>query len=488
MSPGFDVASLAPALDALASLAGGAWSLAPADEDGVPVVANGQVVARLRPAEPAETAAALARALGWAADRQLTVQDLARQTARSWQELTFLHRMATRLDELPRDDDAMPALLGELARVLGAGAGWIVVPGARARTWSLDGTPPPDGLPDLASGIQASGMALAVATAADVPEDVDPEDAEAFAPHLPLVVAPMLDQGDPIGLIALARPRDGAPWSSFAAKMVFSAAAMGAGVLHRARLMDETRRSAALRRELEVARTIQDGLRPRSAPARHDLTAWGWRREATAVGGDLYGWWGEDRPDAPMWFYVGDVSGHGVGAALIMSNAYAVLRTVCRAEDDAARAADRFNDQICEDIEDAPEYLTLALLRYDPTARALSHVGMGHPPVLLLPAGAAAPTTLSGDGLPAGMFGGTGYRASSCEVADGDLLLAFTDGLIEAERPDGEPFGLDRLAAALAAGRDLPLPELGAALVAAVEAFTGEVELSDDQTLLLVRF
>ena len=488
MSAGPDPLGLGPAFEALAALAGGRWALAPADAEGEPIMANGQVVARLQPGEPAEKARALAQALGWAADRQMTVQDLARQTARSWQELTFLHRMAKRLDELPRDDDAMPALLRELARVLGAGTGWIVVPGARARTWGLDGTPPPAALLDLASGIQAATMALTLATPADVPEDVEPEDAEDLAPHLPLVVAPMLDQGDPIGLIALAAPRDGAPWSSFAAKVVFSAAAMGAGVLHRARLMDETRRSAALRRELEVARTIQDGLRPRSAPARHDLTAWGWRREATAVGGDLYGWWGEDRPDAPMWFYVGDVSGHGVGAALIMSNAYAVLRTICRAEDDAARAADRFNDQICEDIEDAPEYLTLALLRFDPARRALAHVGMGHPPVLLLPAGADAPLVLSGDGLPAGMFGGTGYHASSHAVGPGDLLLAFTDGLIEAERPDGEAYGLERLAATLAVGRALPLPDLGAALVAAVERFTGDVEPGDDQTLLLVRF
>lgn len=488
MSQAFDVASLEPALAILGELAGGGWSLAPADADGVPVTANGVVVARLRPAEPREAAEALARALSWAADRQVTVRDLARQAARSWQELTFQYRMAKRLDELPRPEDAMPALLGELARVVGATAGWIAAPGTRPGTWSLDGTPAPAGLPDLASDIQASGMALAVAGPADLPEDVDPEDAAGLAAHLPLVVAPMLDQGDPIGLIALARPRDGAPWSSFAAKVVFSAAAMGAGVLHRARLMDETRRSAELRRELEVARTIQDGLRPRHAPARSDLAAWGWRREAAAVGGDLYGWWGEDRPDAPMWFYVGDVSGHGVGAALIMSNAYAVLRTVCRAEDDAARAAARFNDQICEDIEDAPEYLTLALLRFDPSRREIAHVGMGHPPVLLLPAGAAAPVVLAGAGLPAGMFAGSPYDAQARAVGAGDLLLAFTDGLIEAERADGEPFGLERLADALVAHRDRDLPALGAALVAAVGAFAGVAEVADDQTLLLVRF
>ena len=114
-------------------------------------------------------------------------------------------------------------------------------------------------------------------------------------------------------------------------------------------------------------------------------------------------------------------------------------------------------------------------------------MGLGHPPLVLLRAGATEPELLEGQGLPAGLFPGEAPGALDLTLAAGDLLVAYTDGITERERADGEPYGLERLQAAVVRHRDLAPAALGEAVVADVDAFAGEAVASDDQTLLVVR-
>jgi serine phosphatase RsbU (regulator of sigma subunit) len=477
----FDPRPLERVLAWLGEASGGpcTW-LPPETPDGEPVTAEGRLVGHLQAAhlDPSHRRAA-AELLGWAAQRVLTQADLTRQGARLWRELTFFHRMGVQLDDLPDPVEAFPVLLGAIARQIPSAEGWLVLP--EARGWQLAG-PPPEDLWVLARALDVTTMGRAVATPDQLPDQLPAEARSRLAPHLPLLVATLVDQGAIAGVLALGAPTKEA-YSSFAGKLLTAGAAMAMGVLRRERMLQQARAAAQMARELEVARGIQRTLLPAAPLELPELACWGWCREAAVVGGDMFGWW----PGERHWLFLGDVSGHGVGAALYMSNAHAILRALCREHRDPAVVAAHLNDLLGEEISASGAYLTLALASYEPATRALRFVGLGHPPLVLLRAGATEPELLEGQGLPAGLFPGEAPGALDLTLAAGDLLVAYTDGITERERADGEPYGLERLQAAVVRHRDLAPAALGEAVVADVDAFAGEAVASDDQTLLVVR-
>lgn len=484
-----DLQQLRPFVDLMREHVGVPLTVVAPTESGEPIEANGQVIGRLRAAGTSKLELqALAALLGWAADRQLTVTDLTRQSARLWQELNFFHRMSRRLDEMPNPEEAMPALVEALTRLLGSKFGWIMLNVPEERHWTVGGEPEPPGLLELARSVQATGTGLALTRVSQLPMPVSAEVRDRLSALFPLVLAPLVDAGQLVGVVAIAGPNRGVPYSSFAVKLLYSSAAMAIGVVRRERMIRQAQSAAELRRELEVARSIQQTLRPRRPLEGTGLQCWGWCREATIVGGDLYGWWHSEGLDKPTWFYVGDVSGHGVGAALFMSNAYAILRALCQEEDSPAVVADCLNEILHEDIAQSGQYLTLSLLRFDPSSRRLQYVGLGHPPLLLLRRDAERPEVLEGEGMPAGLFLGTHNQQADWPVSPGDLVLAYTDGITESSAPDGEHFGLDRLADLMVAHRARPLAEVGNAILESLDTFTGPSAPADDQTLMLVRF
>jgi sigma-B regulation protein RsbU (phosphoserine phosphatase) len=347
--------------------------------------------------------------------------------------------------------------------------------------------PAPPALRTLAEAARASGSALAVSQAAHMPESLSAGEREALEAFLPIVVAPVQVQGALVGAVAVGQPITPGPYMSFAAKLLYGGTAMANGLLLRARMIHEAEAAASLRREMEVARRIQQSLRPRAPLALPAVSAWGWCREATMVGGDMYGWWTPEAPHQPVWCYIGDVSGHGVGPALLMSNAYAVLRALCREEATAAAVADRLNALLCEDIEQAMEYLTLSLMRIDPVAGELHYVGLGHPPVLLLGAGEESPVWLEGDGLPAGLFSGETYQSATVRLQPGDLLVAYTDGITEPENAYGEMFGEERLMDLLVKYQNADAAEIIARSIEAVKLWAASPEQEDDMTMVVAR-
>jgi serine phosphatase RsbU (regulator of sigma subunit)/antitoxin (DNA-binding transcriptional repressor) of toxin-antitoxin stability system len=481
------LSGLTPVVAWLENLTDTRWQLLPVDaEAGELVTANGQPVARLAALNDTTADTAGAALLGWAADRVLTVKDLTRQSARLWQELAFFHRITVKLDALAAPLEGMPVLLEALVKLLRSRDGWLVASLGRGGEWASGDRPMPPGLAKLATAAQASGGSLSLSRPEHLPEGLAPHEREALLAAMPLLVAPLAAQGELAGFVAVASPMAEGPYTSFSAKLLHTGASLATGLVQRCRMLQAAESAASLRRELEVARRIQQSLRPRQPLERPDVACWGWCREAAIVGGDMYGWWTPETPDAPIWCYIGDVAGHGVGPALLMSNAYAVLRALCREEGDAGRVASRLNALMCEDIEAAMEYLTLSLMRLDPAGRQLHYVGLGHPPVLLWRRGHDAPIWLEGDGMPAGLFASATYQEAIVPLEPGDLLVAYTDGITEAELPDGEPFGQDRLAELIRVHRDAPLPAIGQALIGALGE-NGDAYPDDDQTLLIMR-
>jgi serine phosphatase RsbU (regulator of sigma subunit) len=237
-----------------------------------------------------------------------------------------------------------------------------------------------------------------------------------------------------------------------------------------------------LRRELELSRLIQTEMLPRSPLVAGAVEIAGVSLPAREVGGDFFNYF--LLPDTRLAMLVGDVSGKGVSAALLMANVQATLRARMPYEPDLAKLADALDRELDLNTPGGV-YLTLFVALLEPGGRTLRYVNAGHNPQFLLRRdGRIEP--LASTGLPIALYAGHGYRELQVAVAPGDLLFFYTDGLVETENERGEMFGTERLRALLAGG-DTDVTALLRRVTDALAAHRGRAEPFDDATLMAMR-
>ena len=253
---------------------------------------------------------------------------------------------------------------------------------------------------------------------------------------------------------------------------------MAADVERHQRLTIEQER---IKRELELGRQIQHDMLPHE-PLRLGLTEIkGVSVPAREVGGDFFNYF--ETPSGQIALLVGDVSGKGVGAALLMANIQASLRTRLALGQDLSVLAEELDRDI-EHGTPGPVYATLFVGLLDPATRLLRYVNAGHNPQYVLRQEGGL-TEMPSTGLPAGLFAGHGYQEQRVQLAAGDLLFFYTDGCVEAEDEVGDMFGVERLEKLLTSiqpGKD----DLLGRVEAAVKKFRGNREPYDDATMMTV--
>jgi sigma-B regulation protein RsbU (phosphoserine phosphatase) len=247
-------------------------------------------------------------------------------------------------------------------------------------------------------------------------------------------------------------------------------------------LADRERRleQERLRKELELCRRIQRELLPKAPLRAPSVEALGLSIPAREVGGDFFNYFA--LTDAEVALLVGDVSGKGVPAALLMANLQATLRARLPLERDLAALAGRLDEELGGDGPAA--YLTLVLAVLDTRTRVLRYVNAGHNPPLLLRRGGL--DRLASTGRPVGLLPGGGYEERRLTLSEGDALVLYTDGLADAENPAGEAFEA-RLEPLLREACRGELAQVLARLEAEVRAHAGGADLADDATLLVLR-
>jgi len=295
-------------------------------------------------------------------------------------------------------------------------------------------------------------------------------------------------EGRRLGVIQLDCLRAGQVFRADDLELLTAIALHVAVVLENALLHAELLREARLRQELLLAREIQQQFLPK------DFAAGGGRYElyarvhpAREVSGDLYDFF--PLPDGRLAFFLGDVSGKGMPAALFMIAVRTLSRHLAPSARGPAEMLRLLNQALVADNPTAL-YVTLAHGMYDAEDGTLLLASGGHPPPLLRRAdGTVEPVPVK----PAVMLG---YPTLELRVEDvrlrlapGETLVLYTDGFTEAFAPDRKTmFGLERLREVLGGPRTaLPLEQCAAEASAAVQRFTGAAELQDDQTLLLLR-
>jgi sigma-B regulation protein RsbU (phosphoserine phosphatase) len=238
-----------------------------------------------------------------------------------------------------------------------------------------------------------------------------------------------------------------------------------------------------LKRELELSRQIQTEMLPRSPLRSAMAEIAGVSVPAREVGGDFFNYF--DLPDGRLALLVGDVSGKGVSAALLMANAQATLRARLPLESDLAQLADAF-DRDLDRATPSAVYLTLFMGIIEHDGRLLRYVNAGHNPQFLIRRDGGI-QSLASTGLPIALYAGHGYSERTVAIEPGDLLFFYTDGLVEAENAAGEMFGAERLQALLAQAQARELDAILQQVETEVRAFRGAVEPLDDATMMALR-
>ncbi len=239
----------------------------------------------------------------------------------------------------------------------------------------------------------------------------------------------------------------------------------------------------SLKNDLEIARDIQLAMLPNGLYSTPEVETVGLTRPANTVGGDFYDIL--PAPDGTLVIAVGDVSGKGSPAALLMALLLAILRTLVDEQMPPAELVARLNVHVSRHAPGS-RFITLFYGVYDPRTGELTFVNAGHMPPLLLRRDGRC-ERLSDGGIALGMFDHATYTAGRTRVEPSELLAIYSDGITEAENDSGRPFDEAGLEGALRTSLAQNLAAIGTGVVHAVERHTGDTRFADDLTILLLR-
>jgi serine phosphatase RsbU (regulator of sigma subunit) len=245
------------------------------------------------------------------------------------------------------------------------------------------------------------------------------------------------------------------------------------------RLIEQER----LRGELEMGRKIQEELLPRHPFHSGVVEAQGISMPAREVGGDFFNYFA--LPGGEVALLMGDVSGKGVGAALLMAHLYATLQARLPLGTSLSELARQLDDEIAGSTP--PEaYLAVFMAILNEHDGSLRYVNAGHNTQFALRSSGSI-DSMESTGRPLGLLPGGDYIERTISLNSGDSLFLYTDGLIEAHDGTGEEFGVERLKTALVELRGNEVPQMLSSIERRIKEYRGTVELSDDATMMVLK-
>ena len=238
---------------------------------------------------------------------------------------------------------------------------------------------------------------------------------------------------------------------------------------------------------LELARQIQTNLLPSSSPFLPGVQIYGASIFCEETGGDFYDFMVRDRSGGvELVIMIGDVTGHGVGSALLMASVRAYMKALLLQSLDMAEVMNRTNALIHSDVDNSGNFITVFMLSFCPATRRAAWVGAGHDPAWFLPRDGGKTRTLAGRDIPLGVEPGWSYTECSEQLESG-LLVMGTDGVWEAGNEEKGMFGKERLVQLVRRNAQDQPQEAAARIFEAVEAFTAGGRIEDDRTVVIAR-
>ena len=296
-----------------------------------------------------------------------------------------------------------------------------------------------------------------------------------------LLCVPLRYKGLLIGVLSVFNKQGNEGFTEGDQRLLAIIAAQSAQVIENARLGEEEKALQLMQQELKMAHDIQNKLLPTRPPAIPGYQIAGRSLAARNVGGDYYDYF----PSGDRYaICLGDVSGKGMPAALLMACTQATVRGQTLVESSAARCIERSNALLYQ-ITDSDKFVTLFFAMLDPAGHRLHYTNAGHNPPILLSDKEAQPLDVGGPVLS--ILASIPYQEAHLDLHSGDLLVIYSDGFSEAMNRRFEEFGEDRLLEVVTAARDLSPEEVIERSFEAVRQHSGGAPQTDDMTMVALK-
>jgi len=236
--------------------------------------------------------------------------------------------------------------------------------------------------------------------------------------------------------------------------------------------------------EVELAARVQRMFLPISRPSIPGLEIAGMMQPVRGVGGDYYDYIPINEHTIQV--VIADVAGKGVPAALLMAATAAAVQLEVSEKRGLLDVVNRLNNGI-HSVSDGNRYVTLVLANIDALSRSFRYVNCGHNPALLFQAKTRDVIPMNSSCFPVGMFDSEACEVNRADLAAGDILVLYTDGITEAENSQGEEFGMERLSAVIRRDSSLSAEEILSNIFQSAEEFCQGVGFEDDATALVVK-
>jgi len=420
------------------------------------------------------------------------IDELSGEILERYEEVNILYRLCDCFRDMFEETEILDRLLSESARSVRARAGWVAVlnpDGALGVPRVLGGAceaDPPQGR--MAHGpFRAHAAASALAKRAIAENRIlslerGSGNGQSAAP---LMAAPLPGKAGPLGVLLLEKTQAEEPFRSGDLRLVTAVAAFGASVVENRRLALQMKHAERIRGEIELARTIQQGLLPSRDPEVAGLQVAGLCRPAHDIGGDYFGYT-HVRPGR-FGITVADVSGHGIGAAIGMVMARCLIQSEAHRSGSPSRIARRVNELLNRDLTDPGMFVTAFLAVYEERTGRLRYANAGHHPPLLYRAATGTIEPLRGASLALGIEPHTRYADRAESLQRGDILVLYTDGFTEARSPREEMFGLERLKQMALSCREMSARKAVEKMVGRLAQWRAKPAFDDDITLVVAR-
>ena len=266
-------------------------------------------------------------------------------------------------------------------------------------------------------------------------------------------------------------------------KVLTTLASVAAIRVENARLMEEQIERERLEQELQLASEIQQRFQPTQAPNVPGYELQGISFPCYEIGGDYYDF--IKRANGRMVVTLGDVSGKGTAAALLMSSLHAAVHAQSASHDSLTETIAAVNNYLAENTP-TNRFVTLFYAELDPKTGNLSFINAGHNPPLIVHAAGTMENLASG-GLPLGIKLDAEYKEGRTQLQANDVLVIYSDGVSEAQNPEGEEFGTERLYDVVSRNMDASAAGIRDRIEAALTKWSQGTPAADDITLVIVK-
>jgi phosphoserine phosphatase RsbU/P len=320
--------------------------------------------------------------------------------------------------------------------------------------------------------------------------DATPAERTALADLSTELLVPLPGRNRLAGVIALGPKRSEEPYTKTDRQLLQSIGSQTGLALENAELFEnltvEVTQRERISREIEIAREVQERLFPQSCPKVPGVDLAGYCRPAQAVGGDYFDYF--VLPDGRLALALGDISGKGISAALLMAGLRASLRSIASLQQGNLASLIAHVNNLVYESSTSNRYATFFYAEYDPFTGLLTYVNAGHNPPYILRGQKAIP--LNATGIVVGLLPNAAYEQATIPMHSGDVLLTYTDGISEAMNYEEEEWGEDRMIASARQllyqpDRTVSAQQLLNCIIEAADKFTSGAPQHDDMTLLV---